>query len=361
MLRQAIDFLSTHRRYVFFSTLVVMALAASPARSQTGGVDFDPGDPGTGGRNSIQGSVYYPSGRHLDKRMRVKLNTLRGGDLTTLTDDNGAFSFRRLAPGSYTVVIDGDKDYEPAIERVDITQPISRASAAGQIITVQIQLRLKQGGGAKPAILNAALAGVPTAAVELYRKALEFAQQGESKKAIEQLEKAISVYPQFMLALNELGVQHLRLGQLDKAVAAFRSALEIAPDVFEPRLNYGIALVYLKQLKDAEAELRLALVKNDSSAVAHYFLGRALAVQRKFDEAEKELERGISLGGSEVGGAHRYLGAIYKERGDNQRAISELETYLRLVPSAEDAAQIRKIIAELKVEAQTSQKTKSKG
>ncbi|MBA2340346.1 MAG: hypothetical protein H0V88_08110 [Pyrinomonadaceae bacterium] len=49
--------------------------------------------------------------------------------------------------------------------------------------------------------------------------------------------------------------------------------------------------------------------------------------------------------------AHRYLGALYKEQGKNKRAIEALEKYLRLVPKATDAAQIRQIIDELRGQA----------
>ena len=46
--------------------------------------------------------------------------------------------------------------------------------------------------------------------------------------------------------------------------------------------------------------------------------------------------------------AHRYLGALYSERGDKARGVQELETYLRLVPNARDAEQIREIIKGLR-------------
>jgi regulator of sirC expression with transglutaminase-like and TPR domain len=39
---------------------------------------------------------------------------------------------------------------------------------------------------------------------------------------------------------------------------------------------------------------------------------------------------------------------MYGERGDRAQAIVELETYLRLVPKAKDADQIREIIKGLR-------------
>lgn len=355
---------TNHLRRIRFSFFVLLltSLLATTAPAQVGGIDSDPGDPGTGGKNSIQGFMYYPSGRRLDKRVRVKLSTVGNGDLYTLSDDNGSFTFRRLVGGTYVLSFDPGKEYQAVSERVEIFQsPSRRGNPFGQNVSVQIQLRYAEETKDKAAVVNAALANVPKPALELYQSALASERAGDSKKAIEQLNNAISVYPQFAAALNDLGVQYWRIGQFDKAADALRRALKLSPDSFILRLNYGTVLVYMKQFKEAEPELRHAAEQNEGSAVTHYYLGRTLANLRRLDDAEKELGRAISLGGDDIKEAHRYLGAVYNERGDAERAISELETYLRLVPSAKDGDQIRQIIGRLKSEVQFSQKTKSKG
>ena len=68
----------------------------------------------------------------------------------------------------------------------------------------------------------------------------------------------------------------------------------------------------------------------------------------RFDEAVKELDTAITLGGDQMKEAHRYLGAIYHARGDDKRAINELETYLRIAPKADDAEPVRQLIQQLK-------------
>jgi len=337
-----------------FSLLLIIGVCAANALAQMGGIDSDPGSPGTGGRSTIEGRIYYPSGRNVDKRLKVKLTGIRGGDFFTMADDTGAFSFRRVGGGTYVVSVDPGSEYEPVNEQVDVVDgPATREASFGRTYNLQIQLRPR---GANPkggsGVFIAALGSVPKPAVNLYQKALASAQAGDRVKAIDQLRSAISIYPEFMLAYNQLGVQYLSLGLLDKAAEALRAALAIAPDAFEPLLNYGIALVYMKRVKEAEPKLRMALEKNETSGVAHYFLGRALAVSRRFDEAEKELLRAIKLSGDEVAMAHRYLGAIYNDRGDNEHAITELETYPRLVPQAKDADQCRRIVKQLQEETQ---------
>ena len=333
-------------RSVFFAFTFLCLLVGASA--QRGIPSSDTGDPGTGGVFVIVGTVFLPSGQRVDRPIRVRLYTPTRGTVTTMTDDNGAFTFRRLASGSYSVVIDGEKDFEPVNEAVNIVQVLRNVTSTEATILVQIRLRMKANAFVKPEVMNAELADVPPAAVEIYNKALELAQAGKTKSAIEKLKQAIAAYSDFMLAFNQLGIQYIHLGDLDKANDALLSALTISPDAFEPLLNHGIVLTMLGQFEPAVAELKSALKRRDQSALGHFYLGQALANLRRFDESEAHLRRAIELGGDETKDAHRFLGAIYLQRGDRERGISELEAYVRLAPNAKDAEQVRQMLKQLK-------------
>ena len=103
-----------------------------------------------------------------------------------------------------------------------------------------------------------------------------------------ELKAAIAVYPEFTLALNELGVQYLRLGQVNYAAEVLRSAVRLAPDDIPPRLNYAIALLNLKRFNEADRELRQVLQKNDALPTAHLYLGIVLIGEKNFEAAEQE-------------------------------------------------------------------------
>lgn len=326
------------------------------AQSSFGGVDPDPSDPGTGGRNMINGHIYLPNGQLLNRKAKVQLTSIRSGTLFTMSDDNGAFTFRRLSGGSYQLTVDAGKDYEIATETVDIIEPASRRrDLSGQIVSVQIYLRPRLNQPEKLGTIDATLAGIPQPAAELYKQALDLSQKGENKEAIKKLKEALTKYPRFVSAYNELGVQYMRLGQLSEAAEALRAALRLSPYAFTPRLNYGIVLVKQKEFAAAEIELRRALERDSRSVLAHLYLGRALIGLGKYKDAETTLRQTLAIGGSEANLAHRYLGALYIEQGDDAQAINELETYLRLEPQDKDAAQIREIIRNLKAKKRSSQ------
>jgi Tfp pilus assembly protein PilF len=333
------------------AVLCVLPLSVSLAAAQSGGgVD----QTGTGGRHTIQGRIYFPSGRRSDTRLRVRLQNFNAGELSVFSDPNGSFIFRGLEPGSYTVVIEAGDDYEGAREVVYIDSDGSKSlrgivlPPVSRIYTVEIALRLKRGASAKTGVVSAVLAAVPQTARDLYLKALESSQANDSLKAVEQLKSALAIYPQFPLALNELGVQYLKLGKIDKAAEALKSAVNLAPEDFQPRLNYGIALLNQKRFPEAEEQLRAAVAKNSEAPTAHMYLGITLAMQRKLDEGQKELQLALSSKSNEVFLAHRYLAGIYLERHQNARAAEELEAYLQRFPKAPDADILQRKIKELR-------------
>jgi|SRR5215510_7706610 len=326
---------------VFFASLFLVTTVAAQNMKYP-----DTGDIGTGGNNIILGNVYQPSGQRIDRPIRVRLVTSTRGVMTTMTSDDGSFSFRRLATGQYTVVVDGEKDYQPVSESVYFVAAVRGGQPQTQMLS--INLKLKSTYEYKTTVVDSRLAETPPKALDHYNKALELAKGGKNKVAIEELKLAVTEYPNFMLAYNEMGVQYLHLNDLDKAEAALQSALKIEPNGFEPLINHGIALVRLKRYKEAEPDLRAALKQKDQSAVGHFYLGRALAYMGVFEEAEKELTTAINLGGNEMVEAHRYLAGVYNGLGDRKRAIAELETYLKLSPKSNDAEQIRQLIQQLK-------------
>jgi tetratricopeptide (TPR) repeat protein len=329
----------------------LIALQSPSVHAQTGGIDSDPGDRGTGGRNTLEGRILLRGGRRLERRAKVQLRSFNSGDMFLLSDDNGAFTFRRLRGGTYTVIVDAGDEFEKASQSVDIIEPARRRDDTGIVVQVTIFVDAKGSVSNPVGTVDAASGAVPDAAKDLYKQALESSKSGDRKKAIDQLKQALVIYPNFMTALNELGVQYMSLKEWDKASESLRAAIKLNPDAFQPRLNYGIVLVQLKNYKDAAAQLQTAVQKDSTSPVAYLYLGRALVSIANYDAAETALKKTVSIGGPEATEAHRYLGAVYIEKGDAPHAADELDKYLELAPKAKDADRIRAMIKDLRSQA----------
>jgi len=334
-----------------WSCPVFLLLIAAGVSAQIGptGIDDDPSSGMRRGTNTLVGQVFYPNGKQVDRRYTVRLSSVAIGEFSTMTDDNGTFIFRRLREGTYFVTVEAGRDFLPATETVDFYDNRGRTD------TIQVQLRAKP-STAKAGVVNAALAGVPRAALELYNQAIAAAAANDAKKAIEQFIAAIDIYPGFVLALNELSILYISLGEADKAVDALTRATKAAPENFTLRLNLGYLFMQMKKFAEAETELRHAVDLSPGSSLPHLYRGRVLVSLQKYDEAEKELRRVISLNDVHATMAYRYLGALYNETGAKPRAVEALEKYLAQAPKAKDTDEVKAIIKQLKDEMAQSEK-----
>jgi len=303
-------------------------------------------DAGNGGRNTLQGDLITSNGQRLDHPVLVRLSTPRG-ELTTTSTGNGAFVFRQLTGGRYTVTIDAGDAFAPATEVVDIADSSSGGtlSRMGQTYTLQVHLRPRSGASVTRGVVSAT--DPPQAALDLYNKALASVKDGQRDKAIEQLKSALAIHPAFVAALYGLGVQYLKVGNNQAAYEAFASALKITPDSFFLHLNCGISLFNLNKHAEAEAEFAAALLKNDGSGAAHLHHARALIGLNRLDDAATDLKRAIEIGGEDVKLAHRYLAGIHIEKGENIEAVKQLELYLKASPNSKETDQIKNLIKEL--------------
>jgi Flp pilus assembly protein TadD len=307
---------------------------------------------GYGGRHSISGVVLAPDGRPINSKVVVRLTTDARGDVVGTTDSEGRFGFTRINNGNYTLVVEENPDHGGAIAIVQVEIP---RQTPPQNFVVNLRLSPKKGTAgpaSKPAVVDAGAAAVPKNATALYDKAVELVKAGDHAGAIALLEKAIAEYHDFLAALDELGVQYLATGDLEKADGTLATALKLKPDDFEALMDRGITLMRLNRLGDAEPLLEQATKVNTTSALAFYYLGRAQFGMKATGAAEASLKAAIGLGGDQVKEAHRTLAKIYLGKNDYSKAADELETYLKLEPSAPDADQLRKTVDQLRAAAQ---------
>lgn len=300
-----------------------------------------------GGNNYIVGTVYAPDGLPITTKMRIKLNSPTQGDILAMTDDRGQFVFSGVSSGVYTVIIDSEKEYQPVNQQVEI---VRERNFVPETYSVSIRLReaINSKSTTKPGVVNAANAGVPKKALEFYDNASKLAREKDYKGAIKELKLAVAEYPSFVSALNLIGMLHMRLNEFDEADHALKAALKIDPEAYEPLLNRSITLFKLSKFKDAETVLRKILKVKPESAAAYYYLGRTLNKLGKNDEAEKAFLNCTKMKPGEFSEAHRLLAAIYLDRGKPEGVVEQLEMYLKLVPAAPDADNLRMVIEQNK-------------
>lgn len=338
--------ISTLTRRLFFLGSILVCSAALTMGQIAGGLT-ETTNTRLGGNNYIVGTVYSPDGVPINTRMRIKLTSPEWGEVLATTDDRGRFVFSGVGSGVYTIVIDRESEYEPVSQEVEV---VRSRSTVPETYTVSIRLRAVENKKPKtsPAVISAANAGVPKAALDHYEKASKLAHEKDYKGAIKELKLAVSEYPSFVSALNQIGVLYLRLNELDQADNAFKAALKINPEAYEPMFNRGIAFYRLGKFKNAETMFRDTLKIKPDSAVSYYYLGRTLNKLGRNEAAEAAFLECLKMSPDDFNEAHRVLAAIYLDRGALPRVIEELEAYLKAVPTAPDVENLRQVIEQSK-------------
>jgi Tfp pilus assembly protein PilF len=324
-------------RFVLTAGLVVAsalaAMAQAPGSSRNGGLSSGEGN------ILLQGRIYFPSGQSASGRtIRVSLESVSsfGSGNSTAPDQDGVFRFNGLVPGDYTVVVDAGPEFEKAREPVGINPGTS-----GRVVQITIQLHPKIDSA------NPLFAGVPSNALNLYQKGMAAAKKNDTKAAVESLSAAVAAYPNFAIALNDLGTQYMLLKQWDKASETYEALLKLKPNEVTAHQNLGIAAYNKKSMEDAETHFRKALELKSPGPTAHYYLGLIFVSTKRYPEAVPEFEAAIANGGENLALAHKFLGGLYMNTKP-QQAADELEKYLKLDPKSPDADRIKGTIKDLR-------------
>jgi len=303
----------------------------------------------SGQRNwNLKARVLLPNGSP-SQNIKVRLEGPEGEIIRdSFTDSTGNFEVRSLSTGRYTIVVPSDdRTYATTTEHIEITR-YSPDTVSVSVNLNPMEEREAAKGGRHTVSIREASNSIPKKALEAYKHSVELSKRGKTQEAIEELKRAIAIYPEYVHAYNDLGVAYIRLDLIDDAIRALERSISLDPKALNPRLNLGIANVRRRDYEKAEQPLRQALAIDETVPLVHLYLGITLWKTDRSDEAESEFERALSLGGSDIAIAHYYLGQLYAGRGRIEEAVSELEAYVKQKPASEDAQQALQKIAELR-------------
>jgi tetratricopeptide (TPR) repeat protein len=295
---------------------------------------------------SISGRVYLPSGKAAGIRFRVSVSSMHNTGTMIHTDSNGEFTFANLPESTYVVEVVGDtKRYEIASEQVIVVR------GGKSNVTIYLKER-SEASASKPAgeVISAAELSqpVPAPAKKQFDVASRLLKEGRRDEAIEHLKQAIAIYPEYLMARNDLGVQYLKMKQLDAAAEQLGMAIEINSKVFNPRLNLGIVLLEQNKYSDAAEHLSEAIAINSSQPAPRLYLGITHLRMDDLDAAEEELSTAINLGDENYALAHYYLAQVHMKRGNREKAIAELKAYIEKSPQGDEAASARAMLDKMK-------------
>jgi len=212
--------------------------------------------------------------------------------------------------------------------------------------------------------LNAADYRVPKEARKAYEKGMTAARDGKSADAEKYFEKAAEIYPKYEKAWYELGVERLKGKDKGGAKAAFTQATK-ANAKFMPAYLTLASMAY--KAKDWAEVVRLTehIIEQDplnhtnvtgyvvdldplNSTEAYFYNAMANFQLGHIEEAEKNAIKAEHVDlRTAFPQLHLLMAEIYTLKNNYAGAISEIETYMELVPGAKDMGTLRAHLARL--------------
>jgi tetratricopeptide (TPR) repeat protein len=174
-------------------------------------------------------------------------------------------------------------------------------------------------------------------------------RSGKFKEAADVLGRIRRDNPDLALVHSPLIESLIGAGEWAEAEAEIKRALSVkGADKIDLKVKLGMVSIRQGKFAEARSALDEAVKAEPDNALAQLNYGIASLQTGALDEAESALARAYRLGGAKMAGAQLMLGQVYFNKKDYPRAIQAFETYLRDMPDAPNAAQVRESIQKLR-------------
>ncbi len=311
----------TERRYFDIALIIILLLAWLGVLTQA--------------PSAIQ--FFLPGGGLPGRELRFTLTRDDGLIEILFTDTKGKFLLTGNLgrDGDYTITVEGDgRTFETTTQRFRLVRSIAY---------IPVFLRPLKGEAPPPKeIVDVSVfdAKVPAEAKAAYEQAMKAVGENQAETAISEFTRALSIYPQYLRALNDLGVLYLKLNRLNEAAATFTQAISLNPRFYFPRLNLGVVYNRQGNFGDAVKVLDKLVKEQPSLAGARVQLAEALGGLAQTDAAAEQLR--LALAGKNLDGAtradtHFKLGMLLNREERYTAAMAEFEKVIAINPQSANA------------------------
>ena len=148
-------------------------------------------------------------------------------------------------------------------------------------------------------------------------------------EAVWELNRAVSIFPPYIDAYNNLGNAYANLGKQDSAILAYARTLQIDSSYRKGYYNLGVNLYSAGRYREAIPYLlKYAMFRPDAPRI-FYYLGSAYGSIGNFDQAIASLERCIAMDGRDVD-ALLLLGKAYGMKGKLSASVEMFSKALQV-------------------------------
>lgn len=160
-----------------------------------------------------------------------------------------------------------------------------------------------------------------------------YEERGRRKKALDHLNSALKINPNYLEALNNRGTVLLNTGNEEQALIDFKRIIDSKPNYTPALYNAGTAFEAMEMYDSALYYYDRAIKSNSNFYKAFNNYGAVLMDYKKeYDEAEKYFRKAIQIKG-DFARAHNNLGIVYRvEHNDVKGALKHFKTAVEFEP-----------------------------
>jgi tetratricopeptide (TPR) repeat protein len=267
---------------------------------------------------------------------------------STLSDARGRFRIRKLLAGTYTVAvfIPGKGEARQTVEVGPGTAGAGRRVPA--LLRFQDSDFVARDALRRRHAVSAKQLAVPGRALREFDEASKALSRRAIAEAVEHLERAVEIAPQYANAWNTLGTVNYQTRNFARAEECFRRSLDEDPEAYEPLVNLGGVLVTLHKLDEAMSYNLHAMLVRPNDALANSQLGMTYFELGRFELALKYLERARQIDRAHFSHPQLLIAEIRLRQRQPTEAAEALEDFLRQHPDWPAAAKLRETIGQLR-------------
>jgi tetratricopeptide (TPR) repeat protein len=269
----------------------------------------------------------------------VEVRNVQSGSVIAraYTTGDGDFQIPGVIPGEYVVsVVDGTKTTQQQIAFSGFEPDVK--------ISMSDPVRTPTGKGTTVSVANLR---VP----EKAKRALESAQKAISKnklgEATSELQRALTISPQYPQALSLRAVVYLAKGDSKAALADAKRAVDIDPSSSLSNTILGASYNAAGEFVQAAASLQQAVKIDPNFWQGHYEMAKSLYGQGKSAFALQEVDAAKRNAPKDFSQIHLIRGAILMQLHRTNEAAEELQQFLKQDPKNPEAANVERTLAKL--------------
>jgi len=171
---------------------------------------------------------------------------------------------------------------------------------------------------------------------EAFELAVKNHQKNNIKDAQIYYRKVLELDPNYINALNNIGVIFQGLGKKQRAKECFEKAIKINPNYADAYYNLGNIFKDLGKNQKAKEFFEKAIEINPNYADAHNNLGNVFKDSGNLQKAKEFFEKAIENNPNHAGALNN-LGVIFKELKKNREAKNCFEQVIKINPNHADA------------------------